>query len=522
MVKANMAPQNKPPKDTSGAHPLPPINRKTMKSGLINQGAVGENERPASSVMESLNMHFDAIGTATIRKGSQALGTGLDASPVLGLHYFVDNSGGVNGTTQIMAVTGTTLYYLAAGTWTSKRTSLTAGSKARFTTFLNFAWMVNGTEATEVWTGNTADNFSNGGNASGAPTGTYIENFITRVWIAGNSTYPDRLYYSSVPSAASTPVVSWSTDPVTGTQWIDISPQDGDTITGLQRFRQWLIIFKTNHLYRLLGIGQVDPDPYYAVGTSSQESIIETKAGIFFHHASGIYQFNIYGIVQEVSRPIWDIIRAIPASQYPSITGWLEADQDHVCWSVGTVTIAGITYTNLVIRYTISTQCWTHYTYPAPFVMAIRRQPFYTDTTYQYAVVGDNAGKVVQLNVTGVGTDYGNVGIPYSLIHAWDNVDGLLSTRKTAMTANFSHYHGSGSNVNFQTETNDPDNLNDWSRRVGQLGEINTGFNTMNIKARKLRFRISGVSTGQGMIYNGYEMLDVVNEFIQFPQGTSN
>lgn len=490
-----------------------------MKSGLINQGAVGENERPASSVMESINFHFDAIGTATLRKGSTALGTGLGNSNVLGLHYFVDNqNAGAN--TQLIAVNGTQAWYLSAGVWTNVRSGLTLASKARFTTFLNYAWMVNGTEATAIWDGVPSDGFVLTGNASGAPTGKFIENFITRVWIAGNATYPDRLYYSSVPSAAATPVVTWSTNPVSGTQWIDVSPQDGDTITGLQRFRQWLLIFKTNHIYKLLGIGQVDPDPYYAVGTSSQESVVETKLGVFFHHSSGIYVFNVYGIVQEISRPIWDIIKAIPSSAYPNIVGWIEADQDHVCWELGNVTVNGTAYTNLVVRYTLSTQVWTHYSYPTAMTTALRRQPLYNDGTNQYALSGDSAGNVIQLN-SGL-TDYGAAPLQYSLIHGWDLIDNLLSTRKTINTANFSHYRGAMSDVNYQTEIDDPDNINNWSKRIGGLGAINTGFPSMGIKARKVRFRISGASTGQPFIYNGYELLDVISEFYQFAPGNTN
>lgn len=490
--------------------PLPPIVRKSLKSGLINPGAVSENERPESSVLESINWHFDAIGSATVRKGSTALGNALSGN-ILGMHYFVDTVAGTN--TQVMVVNGTTLYYLAAGTWTSKRTGLTAAAKARFSTFLNFTFMVNGADATAIWDGNTGNSFVTTGNAASAPVGKYIENFRSRMWIAGNSTYPDRLYYSSVPSSVTTPVVTWNTDVATG-QWIDISPSDGDTLTGLQRFRNTMLVFKTNRLYRVFDIGQTDPDPYYAVGTSSQESVVETKIGVFFHHASGIYQYNIYGVVQEVSRPIWDIIKAIPSSYYPSVVGYLEADGDHVVWSVGTVTVNGTTYTNLYIRYTLSTQVWTHYTYPTPALCAIKRQPLYTDGTTQFAVVGDNSGNVIEMNVGK--TDLG-APIPYSLVHKWDNIDGLLSTRKNVMTGNFTHYRGAGSNINYQTEEDDPDQVNNWSKKVGQLnGTHNTGFNTMGIKGRKIRFRISGESTGEPFIYNGYELLDVTNEFIQF------
>lgn len=502
--------EEKLPKDNVQTPPLPPINRKSLKSGLINQGAVSENERPETSVLESLNFHFDSIGSATLRKGLTRVGNALTGN-ILGLYYYVDTVN-ANPNNQLVMVNDTTAYYLSGGAWATIRSSLTAGSLARFTTFLNYLFMVNGTEATAIWDG-AAGSFVTTGNASGAPTGKFIENFRTRVWIYGNTTYPSRLYYSSVPSAVATPVISWSTDPVTGTQWIDISPQDGDFPTGLQRFRNVLLCFKTNRLYRLFDIGQVDPDPYYAVGTSSQESIIETKAGVFFHHSSGIYQYNIYGIVQEVSRPIWDIIRAIPTSSYTSVAGWLEPDGDHVCWSVGNVTVRGTSYTNLVIRYSISTMKWTHYSYPNQFLTSIRRQPFYVDGTVQYAVAGDNAGNVYELN-NGL-TDDGTP-IAYSIIHRWDNLDSLLSTRKTVQIANFAHIGGAGSNVAYQTEDNDPDALNDWTNKIGQFQTINTGFNTVNAKARKIRFRIWGQSSGQPFVYDGYELLEVLNEFIQF------
>lgn len=491
---------------------LPPVSRVSVKSGLINPGAVSEHERPGSSVMESINFHFDAIGSATLRKGSARLGNQLSGN-ILGLHYHVDTVNAGAPYTQTIMVNGTVAYYLSSGIWVSKRTGLTIGSKARFSTFLNYIFMVNGTEATVVWDGNTANSFVSTGNALSAPTGKYIENFRSRMWISGDPSYPDRLYYSSIPSSITTPVVTWNTS-VTSGQWIDISPSDGDVITGLQRYRNTMIVFKTNRLYRVFDIGQTDPDPYYAVGTSSQESVIETKMGVFFHHASGFYHYNVYGIVQEISRPIWDIVRAIPTSSYTSIAGWLEPDGDHIVWSIGNVTVNKISYTNHYVRYTISTQTWTHYSYPFQVLCSVRRQPFYTDGTTQLALVGDSGGNIIETN-TGI-TDIDSAPIIYSLIHKWDMVDGLLSTRKNIMVGNFLHYGGAESKVAYQTENDDPDSTSDWTKKVGFLKTTNTGFNTMGIKSRKVRFGIFGNSSGQPFIYNGYELLDVTNEFIQF------
>lgn len=474
-----------------------------MESGLITSGAVSENRMPESAVSEAINLEFDSIGSARLRKGLTRMGSQLTGN-ILGMYYFIDT---VNASpkTQFMVVNGTAVYYLSGATYTSIRTGLTAASKARFSTFLNFAFMVNGTEATAVWDGNTAGAFSTSGNASGAPTGKYIENYRSRMWIAGNATYPSRIYYSSVPSAVTTPIITWSTDVATG-QWIDISPSDGENITALHRSKSALLVFKQNHIYKVYSITQTDPDPRYDVGTYSQESVVETKNGMYFHHSSGFYQYNIYGIVQEISRPIIDIIRAIPTSAYTSVAGWLDPDGDHINWSIGTVTALGVTITNCVVRYSISTQVWTSRSYPTQFL----NSAFYDDGTTKFNVVGDTAGDTYQYN-TGI-TDDGT-SISYSLVHRWDNMDGLLSTRKTIMTGMFSHDGGAGANIAYQIEGAP---TSDWSKGVGQMKDQNTGFNTMNIKARKVRFRVSGSSKGQPFTYHGYELIGVTNEVIQF------
>ena len=204
-----------------------------MESGLICPGSVGIHQMPLTAVTESMNFEFDSIGSARLRKGSTSLGTGLAASNVLGLYEFNDDPGTYH---RLVCVNGTVLYYLSGTTWTSKRTGLTASKKARFTTFLNYLWMVNGSNDTAIWDGQTGNSFVTTGNASGAPVGKFIEVFRARVWITGNATYPDRIYFSSLPSAVATPVITWNTSATTG-DWIDISPSDGENITALKRMQ---------------------------------------------------------------------------------------------------------------------------------------------------------------------------------------------------------------------------------------------------------------------------------------------
>lgn len=503
-----MAPRSQEPPDNKQAPALDPVDRKDLSSGLITLGAVSEQNLPETAVRESLNFNFDPIGAAQLRKGITRLGNALPGT-ILGLYQYVDTVNLSAPHSQFLAVSGTACYYLNGNSFTAIRSSLTNGQKARFTTFLNQVFMVNGADQTAWWDG-AAGSFSTTGNAASAPVGSFVENFKLRVYIWNANS---RLYYSSVASVTQTPGIVWNTDPNTG-QWVDVSPQDGDFPTAMQRFRTTMLLFKTNHIYRLFDVGSADTDPYIGVGTSSQESVIETKQGVYFHHQTGFFQYNIYGVVQEISRPIWDIILAIPSSSYSSVAGWLEADGDHISWSVGNVTVRGTAYTNLVVRYTISTETWTHYSYPTQFVTAIRRMPYYNDGTTLWATAGDSSGNVYLMN-NGL-TDDGKP-ISYSLVHRWDYLDDLLSTRKNVMIANFCHVGGAGSNVSYQTEDQDPDALNDWSKhRIGQLKTINTGFNTVNAKGRKIRFRIWGQSSGPQFLYNGYEIIGATNEFITF------
>lgn len=480
--------------------PIPSVEYKDVKTGLICQGAVSENQMPLDAVTESINFHFDRLGAATVRSGLTRLGNQISAGTnILGLFEFRDSGSGTNN--RIIAVDGTVAYYLSGGTWTSKRTGLTSGSKARFSTFLDYVFMVNGTEATAIWDGATANSFVTTGNASNAPTGTLIENFRSRMWIAGNSTYPDRLYYSSLPSSVTTPIITWNTDVSTG-DWIDISPSDGENITALRRDKKALLVFKNNNLYRVYSINETEPDPVIPVGTYSNESVVTAKDGTYFHHPSGFYKYQ-EGAVNEISKPIQDIVDAITVANYSSICGW--QDGDHVYWSVGDVTIGSTTFTNLVVRYTISSKVWTHYTYPTKFLFASR----YNDGTTLFRLVGDNDGNILKVNV---GSDDNNTPINASLNHRWYNVDGLISTQKNLPKLVFSHTGGAGTRVSYQVQ-DDPEN--DWSKTIGQFKSRDTVFSATGIKGRKCRFRLSATNVGTPFVYYGFEIITPTAEQLQ-------
>lgn len=477
-----------------------PVNRSKLSSGLITQGAVAENVYPDDALLESLNFHFDTIGKMTLRKGSTQLGNTMASSDILGLYNFRDSGAGTYN--QLLAVNGTVVYYLSGATWTSKRTGLTA-SKARFSTFLDYVFMVNGTDATAMWDGNPSNSFVTTTNALNAPIGKFIDNFRARMWIAGNSSFPDRLYFSSTPSAVATPIITWDTSVTTG-QWIDISPSDGENITALHRTKGALLVFKNNHIYRVFSILQTDPDPQFNVGTYSQESVVETKNGVYFHHPTGFYRYD--GNVTEVSRPIIDIVKAITLANYSKVSGYLEADGDHICWSVGDCTVNGVAYTNLVVRYTISTQLWTHYSYSSQFLVGTS----YNNGTNVVTVVGDNGGEVFTTE-TGL-TDNGSE-LMYSIIHPSDDIDGSHATLKIVNKMFFMHSGMTGANINYQIPE---DVLNDFTKKVGQMKSSETGFSNLALCGRKIKIRISGSSKGEPVSYEGLQWVSGSTQEINF------
>lgn len=479
-----------------------------LQSGLITESAVSFLLTPDTSCVESINFNFDRIGSATVRNGSTIVGNKANATPQ-GLFEYRDALGVNNFLVQF---NGGNAYYLSGATWTSITGSIFSGTnKIRSTQFLNFLWAVDGTNSVQIWNGTAAGTWVTNGNASGAPGGvSLIENFRSRVWAANTASYPSRIWYSSIPSTAATPVVSWSTDPVTGT-WIDIAPQDGDQLTALKRAPDGLLAFKTNHLYIIYSINQTQPDPTINVGTYSQESVVEGKDGIYFHHSSGFYRY-VSGAAQEISRPIIDIVKNIPSSQYSSIAGWREADGDHICWSLGNVKYRQKTYNNLVVRYTISTQVWTHYNFPSPFVSFAP----YNDGTTLFSTTQDNLGNVFKMDT---GKDDNGTAIHCSLVHNVNTYDGSLATITHLNKLMIAHENLGGFSVNWATTEDQP---NDFTKKIGVKGfleKFDTYMQNANIIGRGILIRISGAWSGTASIpgsYNGYEILEGWSEQTKF------
>lgn len=329
-------------------------------SGGMNT-EVSDNLTPTNTMRLILNMDLDVLGTARVRKGLTAIGgQTVDNKSSLGLYHFKDSGSGTNNQ-QIACVnnsggTYSVTYYNASGTWTAigSGSSFTASAKFRFETFLDLVFLVNSAaDSPKSWTGATASSWGTT-QLTSAPSGKFIKLYKSRLYIAGTTANPDRLYFSSIPDTSNN--ITWDTT----NDWLDINPSDGQNITGLERNGTQLLIFKNRSMYRWNG-SATDADLIVDVGCSSQESI-HTRNGItFFFNPQGVYATS-GGYPTRISRQIQRWIDAIPAAYYDDVSGI--TDEDNYYCSIGDVTVDGVAYTNVVLVYNIPGKVWTVRTYP--------------------------------------------------------------------------------------------------------------------------------------------------------------
>lgn len=458
----------------------------SIKNGIVREASVDQSLSPQDSVELAINVNFDSIGAITRRDGLTRFGTQQSGS-VNGMGFFRNNAATIHAA---LAKINTDVYANIGSGWTSVRSGLTVSSKARFTNLVDYTFMVNGNanQVCATWSGSGSFGSTN---VASLPKGDFIENYRNRIWIADNS--DDKLYYSDVVNTNST---------ITGgTSFIQVSPADGQKMRGLIRHPKALLVFKENNIYRVFNPNSADPDPAINRGTYSQESIIQAKDGIYYHHPTGFYKFVFDGDQEEISLPISDIVKAIPRTSYESIVGW--ADDNHILWSIGDITLDGISFSNLVVRRTISTKVWTVYSYPTQ----ITSSTLYDSGSTLVPLLGDESGNVLQFD-TGV-DDFGTV-IHYDVITHWITFSSLQSLQKNLAQVVALHENAEGTQLEFQIDMDNVRNTTNSWRPLGQIKKALT--QTLGLKANnfyRIRFRIFGNSSGTPFKFRSLDFLDL-------------
>lgn len=471
--------------------------------GVIREAEVDSSLIPEQAVTDAVNFHFDRKGASTVRPGLTTLGaTVLASRPAVGMFNtqnktaIVAFSNGSSATIYSFGNSSTT------GSWVVSLDGGTASVKIRFTDAGGYTVMPNFSYNTlssmRFWDGGTRNWKFTGNPINPQNMWGYnlnlIEAYKSRIYAAGDPAFPSRLFFSSVIS--STGNYTWSPT----LDYVDINPGDGETETGLKRYSSELLFMKPNYIYRFRTTG-VDPDPLIKVGTRSQESVIEGKLGLYFHNDVGFFRYT-GGYPIEISRPISDLVAAIPFSQYANIIAW--NDQDHIYWSIGTVTVQetkeAITYKNCVIRYTESSQLWTIYSYSSD----IRRAMTYNSGSAITRVVATDMG-VVATQDSGT-TDLGEP-IKYRLRTKWYDW-GSAATSKTIAQLIAIMEKSQGAELMYRTN----ENL-EW-KTIGTMTKFINSFEKQDIKFNRIKFQVSGTSKQDGPVFLGIDIVEGLNEGI--------
>lgn len=314
---------------------------------------------------------------------------------------------------------GVTIYDVSTGTSSSSTSGFKQGYPVRFLTFLGQTLAINGIDAERSYD-NSSGWVTTGGafdlaNMPGSNTCTISIEWLDRVYLAGDTNEPSRLYYSSTPTSGA---ISWTS----GNGFLDVEPEDGGgSITGLGKVPGYLLIFKERTLKRW-NFDSAFPETLIQIGTPIQESIINAGGLCAFFSSSsrearGFYVTNgdrPVPISHDRIRNIKKWIDAIPQANEVNIAGWGDARSFY--WSIGDVTVDGRTFSNVVVRWNRILDQWSIHTYPTQitrFASFVDRRDLNDIKTI--TVAGDDDGNVIELGKPSVYTDYNDQPIYYEI-----------------------------------------------------------------------------------------------------------
>lgn len=482
--------------------PLPPQKIENVGIyGVIREAEVDSNLIPDGAVTEARNFHFDRKGAATVRPGLTTLGaTVLLSRPTVGLFN------AQQGTALAVFSNGASaaIYTFSGGVWALSLDGGTASVAIRFVDFasytiaLNFAY--NTYTSMRFWNAGSSRHWHFTGNPINpqnmwgyAPQ--FGEVYKSRVYLFGDTSREgnkSRLFFSSV--ITSTGNITWAPT----VDYVDINPGDGEGGSGLKRYSLELLVFKPNYIYRFRTSG-VDPDPLIKIGTRSHESIVEGKRGLYFHHDTGFYRYS-GGYPTEISRPISDIVEAIPFSKFSSISSW--NDNDHIYWDIGTVTVTeakeSVTFKNAVLRYTESSDVWTVFPYNQELM---RGMTYNNGTTLTRLVATDNG--IVATHNSGT-TDLGEP-IPYRLRTKWYAWEGMSSQKFITLIVTLCE-KAQGATVMYKT-----DETMEW-KTIGQMTKFVDFFDNLSIRFHRIKFQVTGLSRNEPPVFLGLEVAKGTDE----------
>lgn len=472
-----------------------PFEFRDFSKGRISPYSANTYLSPKNSVSGCLNVNFDTIiGSAVVRNGTTKLGNTVASNKTpLGLGQFVGPGGSPNLLLSVFSGTSNATLYYYNGSWnTSGLTALSNTSKTRFAVLGGSAFMANGVDAMKSSTdGNTW--VTTNCITSGA-TPSLLFKTKGRLLAGGDSTYRDRIFFSSIISPASSPFITWNTNSTTG-DWIDVNPDDGGYVTGFAETSDVTLVFKNTGMYRLDAINKtIDAQNIFNIGAVSQEAITTCQGITYYFSGIDIRRTN-GGYPEQISRlGCQDFIDAVPQSNWSSVCSG--NDGLNVYFSIGDVTLSTgqynqRTFTNVVLKFSTRDESWSIHSYA-------QKPRFYTQytnsTNGQKMISSDTGGNVQTVNV---GTTDNGTPIYYELeTQEYDFSNRAHSHQISDQIVVFTN-NGIDSTLQIKSNDDDYKDINiTLSKRVN-IGE------SININCNFAKFKWFGESTGTAPVLEG-------------------
>jgi len=258
-----------------------PIRKFSGLNTRLNEYEIGDNESP-----EMENFMLDKAGSLTERNLFRRYNSTSIASNSINNVYKFYKSSDVG---YLLCSSEGSIYSASGGTLTSllnKAVTATNVTKFRFETFTDGTQEVviamDNSIAPFLWNGTNSVFAQQGGHP--ATHCAFSKKHKARLWAAGSSSYPYRIYYCTLTDCD---------------DWIlsggSIDLPSYERIMALESFNDTLFIFTRSAIYAILG-----DTPYEfsmrqtrsLVGTHATDSVILGDRYIFFLNKSGVFAFN--------------------------------------------------------------------------------------------------------------------------------------------------------------------------------------------------------------------------------------
>jgi hypothetical protein len=344
---------------------LSPFQLRDFRKGVIRKTSVGNFVVPENSVSHSINVNFDTtIGSAVVRDGTTKLGVTVIANRTpLGLAEFGTTI--CPGVAVFSGASAATIYYYNTSWAASSITNLSNTAKNRFAVLGDRIFRANGVDAmTSSLNGNTWTAAAVAGCLTSVIPGILMSS--KGVMLAAGTGFPSRVYFSSVVDVSTAARITWDESTTQG-DWIDINPDDGDSITGFAETSTVSLVFKNRAIYRLDSISKTtDTKNIFNMGAPSQEAIVRCAGLVYFFTGKDIRRTD-GGFPEQISRlGVQDWIDAIPYANWGQVA--LGTDDLNVFVSIGDITMnlgrdEQEAFKNVVLKFSPRDESWSVHSY---------------------------------------------------------------------------------------------------------------------------------------------------------------